>query len=81
MDCRSAARLPAARRTFTLERIHFKGTDQGIRIKANRDRGNDVSNISFKDITMEDVKTSILISEYYPKVMPEGDVAASRCSG
>ena len=25
---------------------------------------------------MEDVKTSILISEYYPKVMPEGDVAA-----
>jgi polygalacturonase len=57
------------------ERIHFKGTDQGIRIKANRDRGNDVSNISFKEITMEDVKTSILISEYYPKAMPEGDVA------
>jgi polygalacturonase len=58
------------------ERIHFKGTDQGIRIKANRDRGNQVYNISFKDITMEDVKTSILISEYYPKVMPEGEVAA-----
>jgi polygalacturonase len=58
------------------ERIHFKGTDQGIRIKANRDRGNDVSNISFKDITMEDVKTSILISEYYPKALPEGEVAA-----
>ncbi|HXC95127.1 MAG TPA: glycoside hydrolase family 28 protein [Edaphobacter sp.] len=58
------------------ERIHFKGTDQGIRIKANRDRGNDVSNISFKDITMEEVKTSILISEYYPKAMPEGDVKA-----
>lgn len=58
------------------ERIHFKGTDQGIRIKANRDRGNDVSNISFKDITMVDVKTSILISEYYPKAMPEGAVTA-----
>jgi len=56
------------------ERIHFKGTDQGIRIKANRDRGADVSNISFKDITMEDVRTSILISEYYPKAMPEGEV-------
>ena len=26
---------------------------------------------------MEDVKTSILISEYYPKVLPEGDVAAA----
>jgi polygalacturonase len=57
------------------ERIHFKGTDQGIRIKANRDRGNQVFDLSFKDITMEDVKTSILISEYYPKVLPEGDVA------
>jgi polygalacturonase len=58
------------------ERIHFKDTDNGIRIKANRDRGNDVSNISFKDITMEGVKTSILISEYYPKALPEGEVAA-----
>jgi len=58
------------------ERVSFKGTDQGIRIKANRDRGNDVSDLSFKDITMDDVKTSILISEYYPKVMPEGEVAA-----
>jgi len=59
-----------------VERVSFKGTDQGIRIKANRDRGNDVSNISFKDITMDGVKTSILISEYYPKVMPAGPVAA-----
>lgn len=59
------------------ERIHFKGTDQGIRIKANRDRGNQVYNISFKDLTMEDVRTSILISEYYPKVLPEGEVAAA----
>jgi polygalacturonase len=57
------------------ERIHFKGTDQGLRIKANRDRGNQVYNISFKDITMEDVKTSILISEYYPKALPEGEVS------
>lgn len=59
------------------ERIHFKGTDQGIRIKANRDRGADVSNISFKDIDMVDVKTAILISEYYPKVFPEGEVQSA----
>ncbi|HEY4356245.1 MAG TPA: glycoside hydrolase family 28 protein [Acidobacteriaceae bacterium] len=59
------------------ERIHFKGTDQGIRIKSNRDRGNDVSDITFKDIDMVDVKTAILITEYYPKVFPEGDVAAA----
>jgi polygalacturonase len=59
------------------ERIHFKGTDNGIRIKANRDRGHDVSDITFKDIDMVDVKTAILVSEYYPKVYPEGDVAAA----
>jgi polygalacturonase len=58
------------------ERIHFKGTDQGIRIKANRDRGSDVSDISFKDIDMVDVKTAILISEYYPQTLPDGDVAS-----
>jgi polygalacturonase len=59
------------------QRISFKGTDQGIRVKSNRDRGNDISDLTFKDITMTDVKTSILISEYYPKTMPEGDVAAA----
>ncbi len=58
------------------ERVHFKGTDQGIRIKSARDRGNDVSDISFKDITMEDVKTAILVTEYYPHPAPEGEVPA-----
>ncbi|WP_263378862.1 glycoside hydrolase family 28 protein [Granulicella paludicola] len=58
------------------ERIHFKGTDQGIRIKANRDRGHDVRNITFKDIDMVDVKTAILITEYYPHPAPEGEVPA-----
>ena len=58
------------------ERIHFKGTDQGIRIKSGRDRGNDVSQFSFKDLTMEDVKTAILITEYYPHPAPAGEVPA-----
>jgi polygalacturonase len=51
--------------------IHFVGTDNGVRVKANRDRGNDVGNITFRNITMEDVKTPILISEYYPHMLPE----------
>jgi len=59
-----------------VERVSFKGTDQGIRIKSARDRGNDVSNISYKDITMVDVKTAILITEYYPHAAPEGEVPA-----
>ncbi|SFR96587.1 Glycosyl hydrolases family 28 [Granulicella pectinivorans] len=59
------------------ERVHFKGTDQGIRIKSNRDRGAQIYGMTFKDITMEDVKTPILISEYYPKTVPDGVVAAA----
>ncbi len=58
------------------ERIHFEGTDNGIRVKANRDRGNDVSNLVFRDITMKDVKNPLVISEYYPKILPPaGSVA------
>jgi glycosyl hydrolase family 28 len=44
------------------ERITFKGTDNGIRIKSNRDRSNNIGNFVFFDITMEDVKTAILIA-------------------
>jgi polygalacturonase len=58
------------------ERIHFDGTDNGIRIKANRDRGHDVGNLTFRDIDMKDVKNALIISEYYPKVLPpDGDTA------
>ena len=59
------------------ERITFSYTDNGVRIKANRDRGADVSNIVFRDLTMDHVRTAILVSAYYPKVFPEGEVAAA----
>jgi len=52
------------------QRIHFEGTDNGIRVKANRDRGNDVSDLVFRDIDMKDVKNPIVISEYYPRILP-----------
>ena len=55
-------------------RIQFKNTDNGVRVKSNRDRGGDIGNFEFRDLTMEDVKTAVLISEYYPKI-PENDVA------
>ncbi len=58
------------------ERIHFEGTDNGIRVKANRDRGNDVGPLFFRDIDMKDVKNALIISEYYPKVLPPGGEAA-----
>src|SRR5262249_54021641 len=65
--------LAGGAQNIRAERIHFQGTDQGIRIKSNRDRGHDVSRLFFKDIDMENVGTGILISEYYPKVEPPAD--------
>ena len=59
-----------------VERVSFKGTDNGIRIKSARDRGSDVSNISYKDITMENVKIAIYITEFYASRDPEGEVPA-----
>lgn len=67
--------LAGGAQNITATRIHFEGTDQGIRVKANRDRGNDVGNFVFRDITMKDVKTAILISEYYPNVLPPANDA------
>jgi polygalacturonase len=57
-------------RNILAERIHFDGTDNGIRVKANRDRGNDVSNLVFRDIDMKDVKNPLVVSEYYPRILP-----------
>jgi polygalacturonase len=57
------------------ERIHFKGTGTGIRIKSNRDRGNDIGNFVYRDLVMEDVTTPILISEFYPKIPASIDEA------
>jgi len=58
------------------ERVKFEGTDNGIRIKANRDRGNDVSNLVFRDLEMKNVKNAVIISEYYPGVLPPAGEAA-----
>jgi len=61
---------------ITVAHAKFVGTDNGIRIKSNRDRGSDVSGISFTDVEMTDVKTALIISEYYPGVLPKGDLEA-----
>jgi polygalacturonase len=55
------------------DHVRFEGTDNGIRVKANRDRGNDVGNLSFRNIEMQDVKNALIISEYYPKMMPPAE--------
>lgn len=55
-------------------RIQFRGTTNGVRVKSNRDRGGDIGNFDFRDLTMEDVATPLLITEYYPHI-PEHDTA------
>jgi polygalacturonase len=62
-------------RNIRAERIRFEGTGNGIRVKANRDRGNNVGPLFFRDIEMKDVKNALVISEYYPKVMPPASEA------
>jgi polygalacturonase len=55
-------------------RVHFKGTANGVRVKSNRDRGNDIGHLDFRDLTIEDVATPVLITEYYPRI-PDHDSA------
>jgi polygalacturonase len=62
--------LAGGAKNIRAERIHFDGTDNGIRVKANRDRGNDVGPLSFRNIDMKNVKNALVISEYYPKILP-----------
>ncbi len=52
-------------RNVTVERVTFTGTRQGIRIKSARGRGNDIGNLTYRDITMDDVETPIEITNYY----------------
>ena len=59
--------LAGGAQNITVEHARFFGTDNGLRIKANRDRGNDVSAIHFNDVQMTDVKIALIISEYYPR--------------
>jgi len=58
-----------------VERVHFKGTGTGIRIKSNRDRGSDIGPLTYTDLDMEDVGTAILITEFYPKIPTSIDSA------
>jgi polygalacturonase len=45
----------------------FEGTTSGIRMKASREKGGLVEDVSYENITMKNVKTPIYITGYYPK--------------
>ena len=50
---------------FTVTDCTFRGTECGIRIKSDRDRGGVVSNLSFRNLRMTDVRCPILIYGAY----------------
>ncbi len=58
-------------RNVTVERVSFKGTRQGVRIKSGRGRGNDIGNFTYRDITMDGVETPIQITMYYTGSPPD----------
>ena len=45
--------------------ITFTGTANGIRVKSGRDRGGDIGHFTFRDLTMTNVGTPILVTSYY----------------
>ena len=64
-------------RNVRVESVNFEGTTSGIRLKAARDRGGAVENLSYQHIVMKGVKYPIFVSSYYPHEprRPEDDVA------
>ena len=51
-------------------RVRFEHTNHGVRIKSNRDRGGNIGNFDFRNLTMSDVREAIVVTEYYPKIAP-----------
>ena len=45
--------------------IAFNGTTNGVRIKSGRDRGGDIGRFTFRNLTMTNVGTPILVTAYY----------------
>src|SRR5438270_10567223 len=52
-------------RNVTVEHCTFEDTDNGIRIKSARDRGGVVERVTYRDITMKNVKVAITINLFY----------------
>jgi polygalacturonase len=46
----------------------FDGTEAGIRLKSPRGRGGVAENLTYENLTMKNVRNSILITSWYPKI-------------
>jgi polygalacturonase len=55
-------------RNMVVENCSFDGTEAGIRLKSPRGRGGLVEYLTYQNLTMKNVRNSILITSYYPKI-------------
>ncbi len=56
----------------TVNGITFNGTQNGIRLKTGRDRGNQLNDWNYNNLTMTNVGTPISFSAYYPSIPADG---------
>jgi len=54
-------------RNMLVSHCDFQGTEIGIRLKSGRGRGGLVENVTYSDLTMENVGHAIQLSSYYPE--------------
>ncbi len=50
----------------TVRNCTFENTEIGVRLKSDRTRGGDVSNVVYENLTMKNVGQAIVITSYYP---------------
>jgi hypothetical protein len=61
----------------TVDHLTMNGTTSGIRMKSARDRGGNVHNLTYSNITMTNVQNPVFITSYYPTLPtdPTADTA------
>ncbi|MFM7243851.1 MAG: glycoside hydrolase family 28 protein [Planctomycetaceae bacterium] len=57
----------AGLRDITVENVTFDKTVNGIRIKSEKDRGGEVRNVTYRNLSMAGVRYPIVITSWYPK--------------
>lgn len=57
----------AGLRNITVENVRFDKTVNGIRIKSEESRGGKVTNITYRNLSMQGVRYPIVITSWYPK--------------
>lgn len=57
----------AGLRNITVENVTFDKTVNGIRIKSEEDRGGEVRNVAYRNLSMTGVRYPIVFTSWYPK--------------